>query len=634
MLSLLRKAASGTLLLMLAACGGGGGGSSGGGVVPPAAMADWTYMVYIAGDNNLSSAAIDDINEMEQAGSSDRVNIVVQAEFSDRHTPYVPGISKSAARARDGIDIAIPGVSVSPTFRGRITKDSDASWISSNLSSLGANLDMGKPQTLTDFIIWSKQQYPARNYALVLWSHGDGWKVRRSTGGVVNRGALADDSSGSFMALPDIAGAIRNAGVNLQILNFDACLMGMYEVAHTFVGLSEYLVASEEVEPGDGDDYQSVLTVLKGSPQLTPLELSKQITRTFRGSYVADPNFRDDAVTKSVTRLSAVPALQDAIESLAAYLSAHMTEHRIAVQAARSGSTAYANDHSHDLWDFLSKLEAQPSVMADGTLGSLIGAVKLAHMDAVVDNRVYAVDPLSPISRSRGLAIFLPSNSQITQDDLSLYEGQSSNLYGRTHWRDFINTLVTGDPGSLLERTTGNFSFAIRWDDPAVDLDLYISEPEKLVAPYINQQTNNGYFTEDSGASGLPMEAYVAADQVQKGDYEVFVNYYAGDKPTTVDLYYADADTPETKVDSRVMPVSGLPYAPLDSHPLNDAQIAANGYADWWFPGGITRNMAGKAALSQAYRLPDGKRVIVNFKERRAKLKRLALQRPKGVTAK
>ncbi|HEX5276810.1 MAG TPA: clostripain-related cysteine peptidase, partial [Fluviicoccus sp.] len=261
MLSLLRIATSGALLLMLAACGGGGGGSSGGGVTPPAAMADWTYMVYIAGDNNLSSAAIDDINEMEQAGSSDRVNIVVQAEFSDRHTPYVPGISKSTAR--DGIGISIPGVSVSPTFRGRITKDNDTTWINSDLFSLGANLDMGKPQTLTDFIVWSKQQYPARNYALVLWSHGDGWKVRRSTGGVVNRGALADDSSGSFMALPDIAGAIRNAGVNLHILNFDACLMGMYEVAHTFVGLSEYLVASEEVEPGDGDDYQSVLTVLK-----------------------------------------------------------------------------------------------------------------------------------------------------------------------------------------------------------------------------------------------------------------------------------------------------------------------------------------------------------------------------------
>ena len=188
---------------LLVSCGGGGGSSS---ATAPAATAEWTYMVYLAGDNNLSAAAIADINEMEQSGSSDKVNVVVQAEFSPTYTPSVPGLTKSHSPAvRDGINIGIgiPGAANGfASVRGRIIRDFDPAWISSPLQSLGSNVDMGKAQTLTDFINWSKQNYPARNYALVLWSHGDGWKVKRDVGGVITRGALADDTSGSFMSVP------------------------------------------------------------------------------------------------------------------------------------------------------------------------------------------------------------------------------------------------------------------------------------------------------------------------------------------------------------------------------------------------------------------------------------------------
>lgn len=610
------------LATLLTACGGGGSSDVSS---TPTGMADWTYMVYMAGDNNLSAAAIEDINEMESVGSSARVNVVVQAEFSPIYSPEVPGL-----KGRDGIDIGLGGgtlipLNTQPTVRGRIIRDFNTGVISSPLTSVGSNLDMGKAETLEAFIRWSKQNHPARHYALVLWSHGDGWKVRRDVGGIVSKGALADDSSGSFMSVQDIAGAIKNSGIKLELLNFDACLMAMYEVAHAFSGLADYLVASEEVEPSQGDDYTALLTGLQTDPAMSAESLGKLITRSYREYYLNDAGFRDDAVTKSLVKLSAIPSLQTAIEALGKYASDNLSTHRVALQTARSSSTAYQNRHSHDLGDFLDQLVVQPSVAADPVFRSRISGVRNALAQAVVDNRIFSGDSSSTILRSQGLAIFLPRNSQVTDEDLLAYDRLSSNQSGKTYWRNFVSLLVNGEVGGLLEKVPGNFAFIVRWDNPLIDMDLYISEPEDLYAPYMGIRTPNGFFTPDSSQSGIAMEGYVADEEVQKGSYDVFVNYYSGDGPTRVDLYYADALTPETKVETLVMPVAGLPPAPVASSPLTDAGIAAGSYGDWWYPGGTTARGRNAALMEKSYQLPDGRRVTLHFSERRAKFKRARL---------
>jgi hypothetical protein len=35
---------------------------------------------------------------------------------------------------------------------------------------------MGDPNVLKDFVLWAKQKYPAENYILIIWDHGDGWR--------------------------------------------------------------------------------------------------------------------------------------------------------------------------------------------------------------------------------------------------------------------------------------------------------------------------------------------------------------------------------------------------------------------------------------------------------------------------
>jgi Clostripain family. len=105
--------------------------------------ARWTYMVYMAGDNNLSTAGDEDLKEMRQVGSSPNVNVLVQFDNAG---------NKGTRRYR--------------IQRGGINE---------KVEELG-EMDSGDPIVLEDFIAWSYDNYPAERYALILWNHGGGWE--------------------------------------------------------------------------------------------------------------------------------------------------------------------------------------------------------------------------------------------------------------------------------------------------------------------------------------------------------------------------------------------------------------------------------------------------------------------------
>jgi hypothetical protein len=46
----------------------------------------WTFMVYMAGDNNLDPDGVRDLKEMKKVGSTNDVNVIVQ--YPTRLVPY------------------------------------------------------------------------------------------------------------------------------------------------------------------------------------------------------------------------------------------------------------------------------------------------------------------------------------------------------------------------------------------------------------------------------------------------------------------------------------------------------------------------------------------------------------------
>ncbi|MDT8273621.1 MAG: clostripain-related cysteine peptidase, partial [Desulfomonilia bacterium] len=203
----------------------------------------------MAGDADISDAAFADFNEMEQVGSSPEVRIVAQVEFDPQREPYPPG----------------------STLRGLITPDDDPDAIGSDLADIG-NRDMTNPQTLREFITWAASRYPARNYLLLLWGHGTGWKPL-SFSVLQPKGMFTDQSSdqtstGTLMAIGDLAGAILDSGIVFDVINLDACLMGMYEVAFELQDCAHYLSFSQGLYPIHGDPYTEILRSLGKNPRM------------------------------------------------------------------------------------------------------------------------------------------------------------------------------------------------------------------------------------------------------------------------------------------------------------------------------------------------------------------------------
>lgn len=95
------------------------------------ATKEWTILVYLDADNDLEGDGIVDVNEMEQVGSDEHVNVVVQMD-------RIPGEDDSNGDWTD-------------TRRFYILWDDDLSAISSaQVGPQLGELNMGDPQTLAD----------------------------------------------------------------------------------------------------------------------------------------------------------------------------------------------------------------------------------------------------------------------------------------------------------------------------------------------------------------------------------------------------------------------------------------------------------------------------------------------------
>jgi hypothetical protein len=264
--------------------------------------AQWTVAVYMAADNGLADQSYADLAEMMQVGSSTELNLVVQVDRPARDTN--PGCRRYLIR------------------KGRLEL----------LEQVG-EVDMADTLTLVRFGRFVRDRYPARNYCLVLWDHGSGW----SEGYGPRRAIFIDESHGHMMGVAGgelaagVAGFRRELGSKVEAVVFDACLMGMTEVAAELGAHANYLLASEGAVVWDGLDYCSLTTHVAGGGTL-PERLSRVCA-----DYVAA--YPDDYVCLSALDLSklnsALPVLARCLGGLATHDSsfrAHLRQVRSEVQ--------------------------------------------------------------------------------------------------------------------------------------------------------------------------------------------------------------------------------------------------------------------------------------------------------------
>jgi hypothetical protein len=372
-------------------------------------------------------------------------------------------------------------------------------------------------------------------------------------------------------------------------------------VAYEFNGLTDYMVFSEEVEPGDGDPYDTILQDLVDNPNMTPSELAIMITEKFKKFY---QSYDRTKITKSAVDMSKTTQLHNQICELAQFMNSNMDSERPHIQGARDTSINYLYPENHDLGDFL---KYYYDLTSDSEIKYKITEIQTTLSEMVISNEIYSPEN-DAITGSKGLAVFLPRRDEVPDTDLTRYSLlaiNQSRVVGDNTWGSFVNLLVTGDTGQTPPLTAeGNFVIMLKWDTDA-DLDLYIGEPNgNLYAPWTGTTSPNGFFSEDSLFSGESMENYAAAETVESGTYDILVNYYdngpSTSGPTTASIYILDPanginEFPDQPQYQREMdlsdPVPG-DYVGVWNDIMNDV------YTDWWWPTYLTRSSNGEASIT------------------------------------
>ena len=372
--------------------------------------ADWTVMVFLNGKNNLAPYGYTNFKQMEQVGSTPRVNVVV--EFGLISASDVPGGWHGARRFL-------------------VKKSSNPNKITSPVLQSFADRDMGDWHNLVDFANWAKAKYPAKHTMLVVWNHGSGW-TQHGHPDVTIRGISYDDETGHHITTEELGQALAAIG-GVDVYASDACLMQMAEVDYEIMDHASTIVGSEETEPGDGYTYNTLLGPLVQNPGMTSESLGKLAVHSYVGHYQGG----SEEATQSAVRAA---ALKDLAPLLDGWTAAIMKgDEKEAVVSALSDVQKFYIRDNVDLYDF-ARLISERARSAD-VKSQAKQVMQFLSDKLIVDNDTAG----SGMSHAKGLAIYLPS-SDFNSDYADLAWAKSSRWMTFAQWASKLNARPKPSP--------------------------------------------------------------------------------------------------------------------------------------------------------------------------------------------
>jgi hypothetical protein len=354
-------------------------------------------MVYLSGDNDLEYSVVSDIEtELALTGSTDNVQVIALADRG-------PHYDKSRGDWQT--------TNLYHVTRGMIadSANADAGWDAQHADEL----DMGDPQTLIDFVTWTKANYPADHYALYFWGHGWSWHP----GWVMKDDTDNEDT----LDYHETKAAIPALGF-IDVVGYDGCNMSSIEIFNLWHGHATAVTSSQEWVGSEGIQYDIVLSQLSATPRMTADEVAIVTTRSASSDKTWSAVAVDDRFDMLLSAVDAWTfALQDG-------LSANRKKYDQALNATRSFWQASEDKDLYDMANEINLVVSDPDITATG----------LAVMDAVQEVVLHERHA-STYADAHGITIYGLSN--VTGQGLSDYQYYQSTVdfATQTGWGEFLD---------------------------------------------------------------------------------------------------------------------------------------------------------------------------------------------------
>ena len=507
-----------------------------------------TVMLYLCGTDLETDGAMAsyNLNEIGQTTANSDVNLVIETggtlewHGEEEDYPYVnvhiaAGINQYWQYGENGFTLV---------------QDLDKAY------------DMTDSATLSAFINWSAANYPAEKYVLILWDHGGG----------TNGGLFVDQNfpESASMSVPEVGTALNDGGVHFDTVIIDACMMSSLGTAMAVQPYADYLVASEELAPGNGSAFKEWVQYFYDRPDYEAPHFGRYFCDTMQQKYnELGLTETMDTATFAMIDLSKVPAVADAarayLKEVTGLLSNVNNFSDFAYFVKYVESYGFTDCDMHDLGDLAYK--SKGSGISNEAIYNLTDAIT----DAVISST-------KGVGRSygHGLSFFYMPNA--TNEYLDLYAANCT-IPEYVAFLDAINPDWTA-PASVYEKTerlpeVDPSQYTIEYELEPVDdgshLALHITSGQAAV------------LSVDFSILGLDEEdltAYVLGTGYNvDGDFETgeFVERFDGSWPALAGIFL-DMEIAEEKETSTIYNVPVVLYYSEDGEYYKPAEesIAAN----------------------------------------------------------
>ena len=275
---------------------------------PEPTQAERTVLIYMSGENNLTQ----DYQYPGESFLADDLEEVIEGSYKVNSKQHLICFVDSVGTNNKPYIIEVSNGKTKEVYRYE------------------SDFYASDPAKFREVLQYTIDNYPAKEYGLVLWGHASGWivhndtvpnvlKTREATRGYGKDEGWDTNGSSKWMNITQMAQALETIP-KLKFIFADCCNFMCVEVGYELRNCAEYLIGSPAEIPGEGAPYHLMIEKLFSTSPTFYKDICNCYYDYFLDAYTqpdySDWNLEGYSVPLSVFRLDQMENLADATKQL------------------------------------------------------------------------------------------------------------------------------------------------------------------------------------------------------------------------------------------------------------------------------------------------------------------------------